>query len=99
MLGADRAPAAGILLHSFSLGRESGRAGRLGDSRLGGVTFPPRQSHDIFLGTVLIASGQVARPKGKDICEGRAGFVLVPFGVIPSRPEGCGLKELAVKSG
>ena len=60
-------------MHSFSLGKESGRAGRLRDSRLGGVTFPPRQSHDIFLGTVLIASGQVALPKGKDICEGRAG--------------------------
>ena len=99
MLGADRAPAAGILLHSFSLGKESGRAGRLGDSRLGGVTFPPKQSHDIFLGTVLIASGQVALPKGKDICEGRAGFVLAPFGVIPSRPEGCRLREPAVKSG
>lgn len=86
-------------MHSFSLGRESGRARCLGASRLGGVMFPPRQSHDIFLGTVLTASGQVALPKSKDICEGRAGFVLVPFGVIPSRPEGCRLKELAVKSG
>ena len=73
--------------------------GASGGSRLGAVMFPHRQSYDIFLGTVLPTSGQATLSKDEDVCRGRAGFVLVPIGVIPSRPEGCGLKEPAVKGG
>lgn len=103
----NEAPAAGILYvnslaFSFSLGRESGRARRVWGLSLGGAMFPYRQSCDIFLGTVLPASGQALLSKGKDVWGWggeEARFVLVPVGVIPSRPEGCGLKEPAVKGG
>lgn len=57
-----------------------------GDSSLGGVMFPPRQSCDIFLGTLLPASGQAAVSKD----EWEAWVCPDPVGVIPSRPEAVG---------
>lgn len=73
----------------FLLGRSQVELGASGlQAGWGGAS--PRQSHDIFLGTVLTASGQAALPKSKDICEGGLGFVLVPLESFLPGPKAVG---------
>lgn len=79
----------------FPRGRKSGRNGHFWTFPPGWGDVSPKQSGDIFLGTVPHFSGQPMLSKDEDIY-GEGWSLLESF--LPD-PEGCGLKELALKGG